>query len=751
MNRILLVLTLTLVQTSARGAETVKFWVEAPDTLEFGKCVTVTYHLHTNDFRDVEWPRFTCFKLDTYYFPGYESYYNKTRFRDFEWRMEITPMKSGLQTLPSMSVMANGEKVNSEEKPIFVKGQGNAHDALILKALQSFWSSDKKIYEPEYRPKPPVPLMNEFETGIAAKCLQEKGQPADNIWLKAVASNAELIAFSDDWNVCFVIVARQKYEGRLDNLVLAYSTESNMGQYDELLEYYTSELKSLPDKSDASVKFGKKQYQPKDQSAAPLLGNTAWGQEGPYNSLLPTGSDGKHFLAGAGAVAVAQLMRYHQFPANGQGKHYYKVSNDKTYGMDFSKQMFDWAGMRNEYEDTDTVCEAASVIAACAYALETDAPKPGNTKSTRMKNYKAALVNFFGYDTRCAVVEDGGNNLTVSLLYSEIDNKRPVICCGARNIFVADGYDGVFFHLNMGYCRYLNGYYRVLLSNDDENSAPLVEKLLVGIQPSKGETLPKELTMEKPGMLSDALSSEEKAKVTHLKISGKLNAEDLKVIREMAGAKEITSWEDRPGCLAFLDLGNATFVTDKNLPYLQKDASGYTYTEIKYSSYYGLTSFGTKKTERSMSEIGHDEWKKIRQERLFKGDGFKLNENSDSKYSIDFTLKKDIISPYLFSGCDNMKNIILPQNTKSIEDCAFAYCNSLTDVTLPKKVSSVTEGSFMLCYNLRNVYYQSKYPTVKKGIHGVLNVSSEDRINGLCYGAFAGNNSATCNGFQKLK
>lgn len=751
MNRLILVLILMLVHADASGAETVKFWVEAPDTLEFGKKVTVTYHLYTNDFRDVEWPRFTCFKLDTYYFPSYESYSNKTRFRDFEWKMEITPMKSGQQMLPSMGVMANGRKINSEEKDIFVKGSGTTSDALMLKALQKFWTSEDVIYEPRYREKPPIPLVNDYEAKVAAKCLHEKGQSADNIWLKTATSNAELVVFSDDWNACFAIVARQKYEDRLDNLVLAYSMESNIGQYDEMVKYYTDELKSLPDKSDASVMTSGKQYQPKNQRVDPLLGNTAWGQGAPYNSLLPTGNDGKHIPAGAGAVAMAQVMHYHQFPANGLGKHYYKVSKDKTYGMDFSKQTFDWSGMRNEYEETDTACDAASVIAACAYALETDSPKPGNTKSTRMKNYKAALTNFFGYDTRCAAVEDGSNDLTISLLYSEIDNKRPVICRGASNVFVADGYDGTFFHLNMGYSRYLNGYYRVLLSGDEETSAPLVETLIVGIEPSKGESLRKELTLSGPGTLSGVLSAEEKSKVTHLKVSGELNAEDMKLIRVMAGALDMKDWNERPGSLEYLDLGDASFVTGKNLPYMQQDASGYTYTQIRYISYNGGTPFETSKTQRNMGEIGHDEWKKLRRQRLFKGNGYKLNEDEDSKYSIDFTLKKGFVSPYLFSDCDNLKEIILPQNTKSIEDCAFAYCNSLTDVTLPKKVSSVTEGSFMLCYNLQNVYYQSKYPTVKNAIHGVLNISSVDRLNGLCDGVFAGNNSATCNGFQKLK
>ena len=244
MKRTFLILPLMLAHSIAWGGETVKFWVEVPDTLEFGKKVTVTYHLHTNDFRDVEWPRFTCFKLDTYYFPSYESYSNKTRFRDFEWKMEVAPLKSGLQTLPSMSVMANGNRVNTEEKSVFVKGEGDTRDALMLQAVQAYWSSKEKVYEPTYRSKPTT-LVNDYEAGLAVKRIQEKGQSADNIWLKAAASNAELVVLSDDWNTCFAIVARKKYEGLIDDLILAYSLESSAENHTTLIKYYTDELKSI--------------------------------------------------------------------------------------------------------------------------------------------------------------------------------------------------------------------------------------------------------------------------------------------------------------------------------------------------------------------------------------------------------------------------------------------------------------------------------------------------------------------------
>ena len=739
---------LATTSIKAANADSVRFWVETPDTLEFGKSVEVTYHLHTNEFRDAEWPQFTNFQLSSYHYPGYESYFNKTHFHDFEWKMNVAPMKSGAQTLPTMTVMIGGQKVSSEQKDIYVKGQGTPRDALILKALQKFWSSDNKIYEPTYREKPKT-LVFDVEMEAAAKRLQEKGQLASNIWLKTVATNAELIVFSDDWNRCFAIVATRKHKDQLGDLVLAYSTESNIENHTTLVDFYTEELKSLSATGSLQSAW---EYMTESQSVSPLLGETRWGQQAPFNAKMPLAKDGKPIVAGAGGVALAQVMRYHQYPMQGKGKHYYQVSKENTYGMNFEKQIFRWEKMKDEYSEVETDSNVATIVSACAYALETHSPSESMTHVTPMRNFKAAMVNFFNYDTRCAFVEDTPSNLTVSLLHYELDNRRPVVCEGISNYFVADGYDGDFFHLNMGWKGYFNGYYRIALSSDDENSAPLVDAMLIGVEPSKADSLRKDVTLEKPGMLAMMLTAEERESVTHLKVKGKLGAKDMMLIRDMAGGVDVMDIYTRPGRLEFLDLEDATFVTDKETPYMQKDASGYTYTETSYMQYgHSGHRFTTGAKSISMGDISHDEWNKLRREKVFRGKGFQLKENKDSKLVVDFTLKKSIVTPYLFANCDNLKSILLPSNTKSIEDAAFANCNSLKYIVLPVNVETVTEGSFMMCYNLENVYYISNFPRVKKGVHGVLNVSSTEKIKGICDGAFAGNNSATCKGFKKLK
>ena len=75
---------------------------------------------------------------------------------------------------------------------------------------------------------------------------------------------------------------------------------------------------------------------------APLLGETAWDQNWPYNEMCPM-IDGQHCLTGCTATATAQIMYYHKWPAKGQGSHSYEWlqkfrSSDITIASDHPTQ-----------------------------------------------------------------------------------------------------------------------------------------------------------------------------------------------------------------------------------------------------------------------------------------------------------------------------------------------------------------------------------------------------------------------------
>lgn len=62
------------------------------------------------------------------------------------------------------------------------------------------------------------------------------------------------------------------------------------------------------------------------------------------------------------------------------------------------------------------------------------------------------------------------------------------------------------------------------------------------------------------GTLSSKIPEADKYRITNLKLTGELNVEDIKFIRQMAGCYYDTGGSKYPGKLQHLDLGGAKFV-----------------------------------------------------------------------------------------------------------------------------------------------------------------------------------------------
>lgn len=61
------------------------------------------------------------------------------------------------------------------------------------------------------------------------------------------------------------------------------------------------------------------------------------------------------------------------------------------------------------------------------------------------------------------------------------------------------------------------------------------------------------------------------------------------------------------------------------------------------------------------------------------------------------TLKR--LGDYTFSGCKNLRNVMLPDGFESIGECCFLE-NGLRSITLPSSVRRVGAGAFSCCLGL---------------------------------------------------
>ena len=198
-----------------------------------------------------------------------------------------------------------------------------------------------------------------------------------------------------------------------------------------------------------------------------------WGQQSPYNLLMPEFAQGKDDLikapTGCVATALAQLMYYHKWPEQGNGtKSYTTRTKNLTLAADFSSSHYDWKAMSPRYKATDNTSAGAKAVALlmrdAGYACEMDyTPRSSGALDAKAAQ---ALEQNFGYDAVLLRQKKMGKDDFIQTLREEISNGYPLYLAGseqgepAGHAWVVDGYDANgLFHMNFGWNGLANGYY----------------------------------------------------------------------------------------------------------------------------------------------------------------------------------------------------------------------------------------------------------------------------------------------------
>lgn len=222
--------------------------------------------------------------------------------------------------------------------------------------------------------------------------------------------------------------------------------------------------------------------EPKSLTTVSPLISTTWDQGAPYNNLCPGTGTNKAYV-GCVATAMAQLMKYYNWPTTGTGSHSY-YCNDGTYdygtlSANFGATTYDWANMLNSYpypnSGTATQQNAvATLMYHCGVAINMVYTPEGSGAWTIGTSYpyypsaETALKEHFNYSSSLygALMSNYSNVQWISMLKNDLDQQHPVIYAGndqngeGGHCFVCDGYDNTNnFHFNWGWSGWYDGYF----------------------------------------------------------------------------------------------------------------------------------------------------------------------------------------------------------------------------------------------------------------------------------------------------
>ncbi len=211
-----------------------------------------------------------------------------------------------------------------------------------------------------------------------------------------------------------------------------------------------------------------------NSAVGPLI-QTKWNQNTPYNSMCPVdaGGSGGHALSGCVACAMAQIMRYWQYPLSGTGSNSYTPENNNygTLSVDFSAATYDYSLMPlslNYSTPQAQINEVAKLMYHCGVAANMEYGPTASSASTSQA--VTAFRNYFGFGNTvssvCQLSYSSSNWL--SLIKNELNHLRPVFYRGqgssGGHAFVCDGYNNMNqLHFNWGWGGVLRRLlYRVL-------------------------------------------------------------------------------------------------------------------------------------------------------------------------------------------------------------------------------------------------------------------------------------------------
>jgi hypothetical protein len=256
------------------------------------------------------------------------------------------------------------------------------------------------------------------------------------------------------------------------------------------MKQYEQQIKSEVRKAIGEGRRASSEVRSPQTAVGPLL-TTTWNQTWPYNALCPSGA-----LAGCVAVALAQIMKYHNYPSQGLGSYGYLWGGYPLTFANFGGTTYNWANMPNSTSSGNNDIATIIYHAAVSCRAMWGAGSTGVYVNMGEDPMTRALWNFFRYSfSTIQYIEK--INYTDSewdnVIQAELVASRPVYYRGDGSMshaWVCDGVDASnYYHFNWGWGGLYNGFFALSSINPGGNNVTNNQHAIIGIKPNDGSTI----------------------------------------------------------------------------------------------------------------------------------------------------------------------------------------------------------------------------------------------------------------------
>ena len=442
---------------------------------------------------------------------------------------------------------------------------------------------------------------------------------------------------------------------------------------------------------------------------------TKWDQDSPFNDQCPSGCP-----TGCVATAMAQVIKYNEWPLTGTGTVYTYVPfgdfDGHKYEVNIEGAAYDYGKMLNSYYGGATRAQKAAVAKLMYHvglAMRAMYESTGTGAYNETLAHGARLN--LGYPYAVTVNRDDYTEEEwMDMIYRMLSNQLPIVYGGADETymgheFVLHGYNqNGRIYINWGWGGSEDGYFDLALLKVywGVYDFTLYQDMLLRVDPLKLTTEMVEVTVDNPGTLADILTQEQQDSVVWLKVNGKINGSDLRTIRRMAGSDENAhgTW----GNLSVLDLSEAAIVAGGE-SYLFDEEEGELVTadnEMPYKAFYKCSYLIDVRLPRNLAKYGDGVFAECNNL-----DRVELIPCDASNFVV---LDNQVLSSDLTEMIEQLPSeevgLTIPDGVSVVHPYAFAARYLYQRLTIPESVTQIGAYAFNRCFDLTRTYLFATEP-----------------------------------------